>query len=47
MKGWDGIGSVPLPCDGTGIMVSSGYDRSQLPLTVVVVDDSGSDVGLE
>jgi len=47
MRGWDGIDGVPLPCDGTGIVVSSGYNRSQPPLTVVVVDDSGSGVGLE
>ena len=47
MRGWDGIAGVPLPRDGTGIVVSSGYDRSQPPLTVVVVDDGGSDVGLE
>ena len=47
MRGWDGIGGMPLPRDATGITVSSSYDRSQPRLTVVVVDDGGSDVGLE
>jgi len=38
---------VHLPRDGTGIVVLSGHDRSQPPLTVVVGDGGGSDVGLE
>jgi len=45
MRGCDGIGGVPLPHDG--IVVSSSYDRLQPPLTVVLVDDGGRDVGLE
>jgi len=47
MREWEGFGGVPLPRDGTGIVVSSSYDHSQPPLMVVAVDNSGSDVGLE
>ena len=42
-----GNGAVHLPRDGIGVVVSSSHDRSQPPLTVVVGDGGGSDVGLE
>ena len=47
MREWDRIGGVPLPRDETVIVVSSCYDHSQPPSTVVVVDDGASDVGLK